>query len=114
MKKDLKKQQQAIKEVKQEIKQHHLDYLCHINKYGIEFAWENFKTTKEFKKWLVIQIIEQYEDVCWGTKADCMFFARDYQEINGRKFDKELAKQNIECICGLYVLFDYGDYYLED
>ena len=58
--------------------------------------------------------LKEFEGVCWGSKQNCLDFARDYAESNDRKFDKNWALDNINRIGDTYFLFDYGDAYLDD
>lgn len=59
------------------------------------------------KDWL-----EQFEDVCWGTKQDIMNFTNIYHKSNGRLIDKKWLEENYNRMGDTYILFEYSDCYL--
>lgn len=56
--------------------------------------------------------LEQYEDVCWGTKKDIIEYTKDYQEWNDRKFDSKWLEDNWNKIGKTYILFEYSGCYI--
>lgn len=107
----------VMNEVKKLWQQHHLlkTDVDNVNEFAIDLEWKKAKTRQAFKKWLIVECLKQYDCICWGSKEDCMDFAKGYLECNGRKFDKFNAEQNVEYFdCGIYALFEYDNYYLDD
>ena len=70
---------------------------------------DNIKKCDTLDDWLF-----HFDNVCWGSKENCLEIARSYQECNGRKFDENYARENINKIGNTYVLFNYDDCYVED
>lgn len=55
--------------------------------------------------------LENYEDVCWGTKKQIEDCTKDYCKINGRKFNKRYFEASYNKLGETYIMFGYSDCY---
>ena len=62
------------------------------------------KGCKTIKEWL-----ENYDDVCWGSKQDIIDYTKDYQICNGRNFDIDWLERNYNKVGDTYIMFEYSD-----
>jgi hypothetical protein len=63
--------------------------------------------------------LEQFDDVCWGTKEDVINYTKDYIEcLNDNdmqvKFDKKWFESQYNKVGNTYILFEYSDCWIED
>lgn len=67
---------------------------------------KNLNRCKHISEWL-----EQFDDVCWGTKQDIIDYTQDYAECNGREFDSQWLEDTYNRIGDTYIMFAYSDCY---
>ena len=79
---------------------------------GIDYVRNLLRDIEKAEK--ISDWLEQFDDVCWGSKEDIIDFTKGYQEMNGREFDADWLEENYNRIGDTYIMFEYSECWKEE